>query len=136
MKAQTALIVTSYFAHLGLCDSGGSAIGTATTYQAPYIPNKCYHGNSFQVPHSGLFAAVGPGLWDNGLICGQYYQIRCVEGLGVAGGKCTGKMITVKIVEGRLGRNAPEFSLSYVAAPMLYSGGGRFKVEYAEVRHP
>nr|QDH43462.1 plant natriuretic peptide-like 7 [Venturia pyrina] len=126
MKALTVLLATSYFAHLGLCD-----LGVATTYKAPYLPNKCFGSNQAVIPSDRFFGALGPQMWDNGGNCGRHYQLRCVS--AVFAGQCTGKTVTIVVIEGRLGNRAPQFSLSPEAADVIYKGGGRFNVEYQEV---
>nr|QDH43464.1 plant natriuretic peptide-like 9 [Venturia pyrina] len=138
MKAPTALIALSYFAHLGLC-----AVASATTYKPPYTPNKCFGHNTDVFPSNGFFAAAGPRIWDNGASCGKCFTVRCVAAFG-PGQHCIGDpitgnggFITVKIVEGRLGRRAADFSFSQKAGAAIYtgggpSGGGSFRIEYNE----
>ncbi|RDI76995.1 hypothetical protein Vi05172_g13030 [Venturia inaequalis] len=125
MKFTTTLLALSSFAHLGLCD-----IGPVTTYRPPYLPTKCYGSNQGQFPADNLFGAVGPGLWDNGAACGRKYRVRCWNPMSGSGSCKYGAVITIKIVEGRLGNRAPPLSLSVQAAQMIYTGSGTFRGEY------
>ncbi|TID16453.1 hypothetical protein E6O75_ATG11571 [Venturia nashicola] len=109
MKVPTTLIAISNLAYLGLCD-----VGAATTYFAPYIPNKCYHYDRNVFPSDKYFAAVGQGLWENGAACGRHYELLCITPKG-ANSQCIHKAITVKIIEGKLGPKAPLFSVSDAA---------------------
>ncbi|RDI85313.1 hypothetical protein Vi05172_g4691 [Venturia inaequalis] len=124
MKVITALITISSFAHFGLCD-----VGRATTYKAPYLPTKCYGGREDQFPPDNYFAAAGPGIWNNGAACGRTYEITCLSTGGI--GHCTGATIQIRIVDGRLGPRAPDFSLSTAAAARLYTGGGNFNARFS-----
>nr|QDH43465.1 plant natriuretic peptide-like 10 [Venturia pyrina] len=128
MKAPTALIALSYFAHLGLCFPG-----TATRYRPPYTPNKCYHDKLAEIPGDGLFGAVGPHLWNKGAACGRKFKITCYKPVANGQGLCTGTTITIKIIEGRLGNRSPDFSLSTTAADLLYTGEGTFRAQFVEV---
>nr|QDH43456.1 plant natriuretic peptide-like 1 [Venturia pyrina] len=126
MKAPTALIAISYFAHL-VCGE----VGPAAVYKPPYRPNKCYGWSEDAFPSTKMFAAAGQTIWDNGAACGRWYQIRCMSpGIG---SRCTGKTITVRIVEGKPGFRSPVFSLSQTAGAELYTGTGRVQVEYHQV---
>nr|QDH43463.1 plant natriuretic peptide-like 8 [Venturia pyrina] len=127
MKALTTLFAISYFAHLGLCD-----LGNAVTYPPLYLPNKCYGHSEADIPTTKLFAAVGRGLWNNGGVCGRYFEIRCVSPDHSAS-QCTGKNVIVKIIEGKVGYRALTFSLSQTAAAVIYPGPGHVKIEYHEV---
>ncbi|KAF2303856.1 hypothetical protein GH714_023901 [Hevea brasiliensis] len=46
-------------------------IGTATSYDPPYIPTRCNGNGQDQFPPGNLFVAVSEGLWDNGAACGR-----------------------------------------------------------------
>nr|QDH43460.1 plant natriuretic peptide-like 5 [Venturia pyrina] len=139
MKAP-ALIALSWFAHLGLCGE----IASASTYKPPYFPNKCFGGDQAAFPPGGYFAKVGSYIWNNGAACGQCYRVRCVAAFG-AGQHCIGdrvagrgKSIIVKVIEGRLGPRAPDFTLSQTAGAEIYtgggpSGGGSFRVEWEQI---
>nr|QDH43457.1 plant natriuretic peptide-like 2 [Venturia pyrina] len=125
MKAPTALIAISYFAYLGLCDSG-----TGATYPPPYRPNKCYGNREDIFPGTNLFAAAGQGIWDNGGACGRIYEILCNSPVEGSDGKCTGQTVRVRIVEGKLGYRAATLTLSQTAGAVVYTGKGRFNIQY------
>ncbi|KAL5698046.1 hypothetical protein ACHQM5_029133 [Ranunculus cassubicifolius] len=55
-------------------------IGTATSYDPPYIPTRCRGNNPDQFPEGGLFVAASNGIWDNGAACGRRYRMRCISG--------------------------------------------------------
>ncbi|KAJ7956673.1 EG45-like domain containing protein [Quillaja saponaria] len=55
-------------------------VGTAITYNPPYLPTKCKGADPLQFPESGLFVAASEGIWDNGAACGRRYYVRCVSG--------------------------------------------------------
>ncbi|RDI78555.1 hypothetical protein Vi05172_g11449 [Venturia inaequalis] len=128
MKVTTTLLTLSNFAYLGLCSQGG----LATIYKPPYLPTKCYGGDSAQFPGGNLFGAVGPDLWDGGAACGRKYEVRCMAPAG-GSGKCKYGTVTIKIVEGRLGKKAPSLSLTVLAGQIIYTGSGTFKAEFEEV---
>ncbi|THG14561.1 hypothetical protein TEA_004967 [Camellia sinensis var. sinensis] len=52
-------------------------IGTATSYDPPYLPTRCGGYSQDQFPEDGYFAGTSDGLWDNGAACGRRYRIRC-----------------------------------------------------------
>ncbi|RDI83149.1 hypothetical protein Vi05172_g6858 [Venturia inaequalis] len=126
MKVITTLIALSSLAYLGLCDAG-----VATTYKSPYLPTRCHGNDQGQFPPEYLFAAIGPGQWNNGAACDRHYIIRCTSPIGGIG-QCKPGYITVKIVEGRLGNRAPDFSIPPQAVEKIYTGAGRFKIEFGE----
>ncbi|XP_073020615.1 EG45-like domain containing protein [Primulina eburnea] len=77
---------------------GGADVGTASVYYQPYTPTACYGDDFSQFPTSGLFAAVGEGLWDNSAACGRQYLVRCIS--AVDPGTCIpGSQIQIKIVD-------------------------------------
>ncbi|KAF2287218.1 hypothetical protein GH714_039368 [Hevea brasiliensis] len=72
-------------------------IGTATSYDPPYIPTRCYGNRGDQFPPGNLFVAVSVGLWDNGAACGRRYRLRCLSGNDKP---CKeGSVIDVKVVD-------------------------------------
>ncbi|KZV54814.1 hypothetical protein F511_40496 [Dorcoceras hygrometricum] len=77
---------------------GGADVGTASVYYQPYTPTACYGDDFSQFPTSGIFAAVGEGLWDNGAACGRQYLVRCIS--AVVPGTCRpGSQIQIKVVD-------------------------------------
>ncbi|KAB5513926.1 hypothetical protein DKX38_027832 [Salix brachista] len=73
-----AIILISF-----LCNEAGIVfgdIGTATSYNPPYLPTKCHGNRQDQFPPGNLFVSVGEGLWDNGAACGRRYRLRCLSG--------------------------------------------------------
>ncbi|XP_057484908.1 EG45-like domain containing protein [Actinidia eriantha] len=56
-------------------------IGTATSYDPPYLPTRCKGHDKEQFPEGGLFVAACEGIWDNGAACGRRYRVRCISGL-------------------------------------------------------
>ncbi|KAJ4950680.1 hypothetical protein NE237_027512 [Protea cynaroides] len=71
-------------------------IGTATSYDPPYIPTKCKGYDQGQFPEDGLFAAASNGIWDNGAACNRRYQLRCISG---PNRPCKDESIVVKVVD-------------------------------------
>ncbi|CAL9123373.1 unnamed protein product [Musa hybrid cultivar] len=71
-------------------------VGTATSYDPPYLPTKCPGYTEDQLPENGLFVAAGNGMWDNGAACGRKYQLRCLSGLRRP---CKDGSIVVQVVD-------------------------------------
>ncbi|XWS26233.1 hypothetical protein CRYUN_Cryun26dG0013900 [Craigia yunnanensis] len=71
-------------------------VGTASSYDPPYLPTKCGGYNEDQFPPDALFAAVGDGLWDNGASCGRKYRIRCIS---APNRPCKVRSIVVQVVD-------------------------------------
>jgi hypothetical protein len=71
-------------------------VGTANSYNPPYLPTTCYGNNTNQLPGGNRFALAGEGIWDNGASCGRYYIIRCLS--GDTANLCKSPAIQVKIV--------------------------------------
>ncbi|XP_077211742.1 EG45-like domain containing protein [Tasmannia lanceolata] len=72
-------------------------VGTAASYQPPYLPTACYARDASQIPANNLFASASEGIWDNGASCGRQYMVRC---LSAATPVCNvGQTIQVKIVD-------------------------------------
>ncbi|XP_020536479.1 EG45-like domain containing protein [Jatropha curcas] len=71
-------------------------VGTARSYDPPYLPTKCNGYNEDQFPEGGYFAAASDGLWDNGAACGRKYRMRCISGPNRA---CKGGSIVVQVVD-------------------------------------
>ncbi|KAK1256975.1 EG45-like domain containing protein 2 [Acorus gramineus] len=71
-------------------------LGTATSYDPPYLPTKCPGYNQNNFPGGGLFAAASYGIWDNGAACGRKYRVRCLSGLNRP---CKDGTIMVEVVD-------------------------------------
>ncbi|KAL0921415.1 hypothetical protein M5K25_008482 [Dendrobium thyrsiflorum] len=54
-------------------------VGTASRYNPPYIPTKCFGIDRSQFPSDDSFAAAGSGIWNNGLACSRRYVVRCLS---------------------------------------------------------
>ncbi|XP_058075614.1 EG45-like domain containing protein [Magnolia sinica] len=71
-------------------------VGTATSYDPPYLPTRCPGYSRERFPGDGLFAAASNGVWDNGAACGRKYRLRCLSGLRRP---CKDNTITVEVVD-------------------------------------
>ncbi|KAK8545336.1 hypothetical protein V6N12_026172 [Hibiscus sabdariffa] len=71
-------------------------VGTAASYDPPYMPTRCGGSNEDQFPPGEFFAAVSDGLWDNGASCGRKYRVRCISG---PMRPCKVKSIVVQVVD-------------------------------------
>ncbi|KAG8375781.1 hypothetical protein BUALT_Bualt10G0136000 [Buddleja alternifolia] len=71
-------------------------IGTATSYDPPYIPTKCHGNRQDQFPSGNLFVQVSEGLWDNGAACGRRYRLRCLSG---SNKPCKNGAVDVRVVD-------------------------------------
>ncbi|XP_010250070.1 PREDICTED: EG45-like domain containing protein [Nelumbo nucifera] len=71
-------------------------VGTASSYEPPYLPTRCNGYDQNQFPEGGLFAAASNGVWDNGAACGRRYRIRCISGLKRP---CKDGSIVVQVVD-------------------------------------
>ncbi|KAH6761406.1 hypothetical protein C2S52_007843 [Perilla frutescens var. hirtella] len=71
-------------------------IGTASSYNPPYLPTRCNGNRADQFPSGNLFAAVSEGLWDNGAACGRRYRLRCLSG---SNKPCRGGTVDVRVVD-------------------------------------
>ncbi|PON80762.1 Expansin [Parasponia andersonii] len=71
-------------------------VGSAGSYDPPYLPTKCNGDDQDQFPEDGYFVAVSDGLWDNGAACGRRYQMRCISG---PRRPCKGGSIVVQVVD-------------------------------------
>ncbi|XP_077226418.1 EG45-like domain containing protein [Tasmannia lanceolata] len=93
-KPQHILSCLSFFFLLfHLCKAD---VGTAASYEPPYLPTACYGDDASQIPANNLFAAASEGIWDNGASCGREYLVRC---LSAEEPVCiVGQTIQVKIV--------------------------------------
>ncbi|KAF6152728.1 hypothetical protein GIB67_021388 [Kingdonia uniflora] len=71
-------------------------VGTATSYDPPYLPTRCNGNNQEQFPESAMFVAASKGLWNNGAACGRRYRMRCISGLKRP---CKDGSIVVEVVD-------------------------------------
>ncbi|KAH7681622.1 Barwin-like endoglucanases protein, partial [Dioscorea alata] len=71
-------------------------VGTAASYDPPYLPTKCPGYSREELPEGGLFVAASSGVWDNGAACGRRYRIRCLSGLKRP---CKESSIVVEVVD-------------------------------------
>ncbi|KAL1819875.1 hypothetical protein ACET3Z_014744 [Daucus carota] len=68
--------------------------GTATFY-TNYVPSACYGNHDSGV----MIAAASDPLWNNGAICGKTFTVTCTGPTNPVPHPCTGKSVTVKIVD-------------------------------------
>ncbi|KAJ4826573.1 hypothetical protein Tsubulata_008523 [Turnera subulata] len=71
-------------------------IGTASSYDPPYLPTQCYGSNQDQFPPGNLFVKVSESLWDNGAACGRRYRLRCLSGNNRP---CNNGILEVRVVD-------------------------------------
>ncbi|ERN16391.1 hypothetical protein AMTR_s00052p00109070 [Amborella trichopoda] len=83
---------------LGRCSAD---VGTATFYNPPYAPTKCYGNDTSQFPANNLFAAASDSIWDNGAACGREYTVRCLSDASSADPCVANSAIQVRIVDYR-----------------------------------
>ncbi|GAB4837770.1 hypothetical protein Ancab_002635 [Ancistrocladus abbreviatus] len=131
MKSFTALVLLMLLCMNTLLRVSGD-IGTATSYNPPYLPTRCGGYSQQQFPESGFFAAVSDGLWDNGAACGRRYRVRCISG---PRGSCKNGEITVTVVD--FCKNTPCHAmmlLSKAAFSAISSiPNANINVEYTEI---
>ncbi|CAL5431464.1 unnamed protein product [Camellia sinensis] len=107
-------------------------IGTATSYDPPYLPTRCGGYSQDQFPEDGYFAGTSDGLWDNGAACGRRYRIRCISGVKRP---CKDGSIVVQVVD--FCKNSPCPS-TLLLSNKAFNAISRFpnakiNVEYAQV---
>ncbi|XP_074369579.1 putative EG45-like domain containing protein 1 isoform X2 [Apium graveolens] len=68
--------------------------GQATFY-TNYVPSACYGNHDSGV----MIAAASDPLWNNGAICGKTFTVTCTGPANPVPHPCTGKSVTVKIVD-------------------------------------
>ncbi|XP_010432992.1 PREDICTED: putative EG45-like domain containing protein 1 [Camelina sativa] len=65
------------------------------TFYTTYTPSACYGGKQ-----EGVFiAAASNQLWDNGRVCGKMFRVKCTGARNAVPHPCTGKSVTVRIVD-------------------------------------
>ncbi|KAK9280697.1 hypothetical protein L1049_014395 [Liquidambar formosana] len=107
-------------------------IGTANSYNPPYIPTKCNGNRQDQFPPGNLFVAVSEGLWDNGAACGRRYRLRCLSGTNKP---CKEGTIDVKVVDFCPKSPCPATLLmsTDAFAAISRTPGAKVNVEYIQV---
>eukprot|EP01018_Ginkgo_biloba_P035626 Gb_34548 [translate_table: standard] len=111
-------------------------VGTASSYNAPYVPTSCYGYDQGQFPAGNLFAAANDAIWDNKAACGRQYRVRCLSGNNRRGGRpCRGRSIVVKIVDHCASPQCgATFHLSTAAfAAITDSKDGKINIEYEKI---
>ncbi|GAB4853613.1 hypothetical protein Ancab_017804 [Ancistrocladus abbreviatus] len=104
-----------------------AASGIAT-YYTQYIPSACY-GNANQ---GTMIAAGSPALYKNGAGCGKRYIVKCTGAANGGQNPCTGRSVTVKLVDLCPGCPGP-FDLSQEAfAIIANTAAGKIIVDYQE----
>ncbi|XP_020519421.1 EG45-like domain containing protein 2 isoform X2 [Amborella trichopoda] len=91
-------------------------VGTATSYNPPYVHNQ--------------FVAAGVEVWDNGAACGRKYRLRCLN--GASRRVCKDGNIVVQVVDGCRGSPCPStFQLSNDAfGAISHTPNAKINVEY------
>ncbi|KAG6770724.1 hypothetical protein POTOM_026413 [Populus tomentosa] len=106
-------------------------IGTATSYEPPYLPTKCNGNRQDQFPPGNLFVSVSEGLWDNGAACGRRYRLRCLSGNNKP---CKDGTIDVRVVD--FCRKSPCPSTILLSndafSSVSYSPSAKINVEYIQ----
>ncbi|XP_006837814.3 EG45-like domain containing protein isoform X1 [Amborella trichopoda] len=105
-------------------------VGTATSYNPPYVPTKCNGYNTGQFPPDNQFVAAGVEVWDNGAACGRKYRLRCLN--GASRRVCKDGNIVVQVVDGCRGSPCPStFQLSNDAfGAISHTPNAKINVEY------
>ncbi|CAA2958181.1 EG45-like domain containing [Olea europaea subsp. europaea] len=104
--------------------------GTATFYTPPYVPSACYgsHGKGT------VIAAANPSLYNNGAACGRRYRVKCTGGTNSVSHPCTGKEVTVTIVDLCPGCGHNQLDLSQeVFSTIANPDVGRILIDYTQV---
>ncbi|XP_038972455.1 EG45-like domain containing protein [Phoenix dactylifera] len=114
-------------------------VGTVAYYGPPYLPTVCYGRDQEQFPASGLFAAAGEGIWDNGASCGRQYLVRCLSS-ATPNACIKNQTIQVKVLDrGKMlnsmpSKNGTTMVLSNAAFRMIASQAARvINVEFRQV---
>ncbi|CAA2973399.1 EG45-like domain containing protein [Olea europaea var. sylvestris] len=107
-------------------------IGTATSYNPPYMPTKCHGNRQDQFPPGNLFVAVNEGLWDNGASCGRRYRLKCLSGNNRP---CKEGTINVRVVDFCLKKPCPSTMVLSKDAfeAVSHSPNAKINIEYIQV---
>ncbi|KAI6680146.1 hypothetical protein NL676_034027 [Syzygium grande] len=113
-------------------------VGTAAHYSPPYTPTACYGKDPAQFPSNNIFAAAGEEIWNNGIVCGRYFLVRCISA-SVSGTCIPNQNIQVRIVDralsspSRPSRNGATIVLSMMAfSKIAKSSAVAINVEYQQ----
>ncbi|KAF8393271.1 hypothetical protein HHK36_021512 [Tetracentron sinense] len=114
-------------------------VGTASHYDAPYLPTACNGNDGSNFPTDNLFASTSEGIWDNGASCGRLYLVRCLS--AVAPRTCIpGRTIQVMIVDrtltlvSRPSKDLTTLVLSTTAfAKIANPSAGSINIEFTQV---
>ncbi|KAL7168382.1 hypothetical protein ACSBR2_038758 [Camellia fascicularis] len=107
-------------------------IGTASSYDPPYLPTRCNGYDRGQFPQGGYFVAASDGVWDNGAACGRRYRMRCISGRKRP---CKDNSIVVQVVDAcRSNPCQATFILSNQAFDAISKlPDAKINVEYAQI---
>jgi len=124
--------------HCGGCSAGGSGGGGITgqaTYYTVYVPSACYGFDQSGFPAGPLIAAASPDLYNNGAICGSFYDITCKGAASGGSNPCTGNpTVRVKVVDLCPGCHENSFDLSQQAfAKIANVNAGRLTISARKV---
>ncbi|KAK8499767.1 hypothetical protein V6N13_038837 [Hibiscus sabdariffa] len=89
---KTALIFVGIVACLA---SVASATAGIATFYTNYVPSACFGST----PQGNMIAAASDSLWNNGAVCGKTFTVTCTGPRNAVPHPCTGKSVTVKIVD-------------------------------------
>ncbi|KAG9459657.1 hypothetical protein H6P81_004165 [Aristolochia fimbriata] len=107
-------------------------IGTARSYDPPYLPVRCPGYTSNNMPQGNLFAAAGSLEWHNGAACGRKYRVACVNG---PKGACKDDIVMIEVVDVcRNGACSEAFVLAKDAFAVISKNlRAKINIEYNEV---
>ncbi|KAK1416853.1 hypothetical protein QVD17_25970 [Tagetes erecta] len=69
-------VYSSILVVLSLLCFASSDTGIGTINAPPYLPSKCFGYQDQGV----MIAAVNEDLWDDGALCGKYFEVTCTGG--------------------------------------------------------
>ncbi|WP_430379842.1 RlpA-like double-psi beta-barrel domain-containing protein [Streptomyces sp. B1-3] len=133
MRRRRAMTITvaTLLATTAAIGTAHADVGTATFYNAPYLPTKCWGNDTSNFPPGNMFVAVSDGLWDNGAACGRQYQVACFSAPNRA---CKSPTIVVRVVDHR-NVSGRSMALSNTAYDQIADRkkSGWVTIEYAEL---
>ncbi|KAK8558363.1 hypothetical protein V6N13_038836 [Hibiscus sabdariffa] len=65
----------------------------------PLLPQRQELPHFIQIMFDNMIAAAGDSLWNNGAVCGKTFTVTCTGPRNAVPHSCTGKSVTVKIVD-------------------------------------